>query len=185
MSGHIDPRDLPLVVSQLLRRVENLERERRNVARSTQTFPPVGARVYRTSGVGILTGVGTAIQWQDAEFDTSGFWDDATAPTRLTVTDSTAGRYAIAGGCSWAADNNGRRVIAINRSGAQIAGDSRMTVTQATFETAMSCATIVDLAAGDYVELFVRQDAGYEIQVSGGTQSTFLAMMRVGPATST
>ena len=135
----------------------------------------IGARVYRSTNQSIPTGTLTAITFDATRYDTDGLWAAGT-PTRLTCTRP--GIYLACGGVRFAANGTGGRAVQIGVNGTAygssfgppIAGDA----------TDVQATTVVQVAVGDYVEVFVYQTSGAALDVvRAGAWSPEFALHRL------
>jgi hypothetical protein len=131
----------------------------------------------------VPSGNGEIVRWSLEAFDTANLHADppagCSAGTQTRLTAPIDGLYVVAAGIVWASDSDGRRQaeMILNGSGA-VAGDYRVAVSGAA--TVQDVSTLLDLDAGDYVEVQAFQDGGEPLALTNST-STFLAATWVGP----
>jgi hypothetical protein len=122
----------------------------------------IGARCESASSQTITSGAFAALTFSAAEetTDTDGFHEGVTNPTRFTVPAGCAGRYLVGGSVTLSSSAANQRTIAVKKNGATYYGvngfDPGTTVT----EQYGSTAAMLELNAGDYIEIVVRQDSG-------------------------
>jgi len=144
--------------------------------------------VYRTTNYSIANGpgsygagnaLGTPVPFEAVEEDPLGFWAPA-QPTRLTVPTGRDGVYLIAGQASWDTSASGRKAAWIFVNGARV-GIMEVTGDDGGLGLSFAVIRLKRLAAGDYVELVVRQDSGGPLNLLGTTTAEFtrLEMTRV------
>lgn len=125
------------------------------------------AKVFRTSNQSISSSTGyTAVSWQSSAF-TAGSpapWVIG-SPTRFTA--PVAGRYLVVGNACWANNNSGRRALGFGVNGSVTYGLQKQESNGVDTCTGM---TIIELAAGDYVEMRVFQNSGGALNLTGGTE---------------
>jgi hypothetical protein len=113
-------------------------------------------------------------------FDTDNFHDNSTNPTRVTVPAGLAGKYLLTGVCEWSPVSTGEVISYFRKNGTGTAY-ALMRHTGATgVDYDYSFSYVLDLAAGDYVELIVQQGQGSSVNLqtrSGGSPA--LIMMRL------
>lgn len=126
-----------------------------------------GAAVF-TSGTAqsVPNSTYTAIEFASETADTSGFHDNATNNSRLTIPVGMGGWYAISAQVGWTANATGTRVLSIRKNGSAYLSDSGATVPAGADPTKTTVMYRALLAAGDYVEIMGRQSSGGALTVS-------------------
>lgn len=117
----------------------------------------VGCSLKSSTDQTVSNNTYTALTWNQENFDTDGFHDNATNNTRVTIPTGKAGYYSIYG---WAqSDNNatGSRTYAFFKNGVL---STYMVVSASTLYPSGQLSTVMNLAVGDYIEFFVYQDSG-------------------------
>lgn len=137
-------------------------------------------RVYNNANISIGTASGgTALTFNTERWDTDTMHDTASATSEMVAT--TAGKYAIFGSIEWAANNNGRRRIALRVDGSDIIAEEKIASAAGGSVTRQSIYSEWDLAAGHYVELVVEQDSGSSLNiVAASSYSPEFGMHRIG-----
>lgn len=103
-------------------------------------------------------------------------WDAGSELAANKITVVKAGKFSAEGAVSFASNTTGNRGVAILvngaliRRGAMIAAPSTLPV--------MPVATVLNLAADDYVEIAGYQNSGGTLAYSVGTQRTYLSLRR-------
>jgi len=133
-----------------------------------------GVLAKQTSGVSVTTSL-AALAFQAEEFDTNTFHDISTNNSRLTVPTGKGGKYQINGSIHFA--SNLVTMIQIRKNGATALAQGSGTGISAS-NAGASVAIVVDLAAGDYVELLAAIGTG-SVSTSGDQRTNF-SMFRVG-----
>jgi len=124
----------------------------------------ISCRAFRTTNQSIANNTLTAMgldseRWDDVPSGVTGMHDNVTNNSRLTC--RVAGVYNITGNITWAANNTGRRDIAIRLNGTTfIAFTTHQALQDAAISTILNVSTHYKMIAGDYVELIVRQASG-------------------------
>lgn len=128
----------------------------------------IGASVYSNVDRSIPGNeTATAITMTSEVFDTDNMWSSGW-PARLTI--NTPGKYLITGQIRWYANSTGYRKAWIRVNGSPaLAVETVGAVSTASVTTDHSLATVTYLAAGDYVELLVKQNSGSNVSVYAGT----------------
>ena len=126
----------------------------------------VGVRVYSTAAISAAHGALNPISWNAEDYDTHGFHDNTTNPSRLTVPPGQAGFYTVKGG--WTPTGNvgtstNRVVTRIHKNGNGVPG-GEMEAPGGVF-TSPAASTDLYLDEGDYVELCTYQDSGADMSL--------------------
>lgn len=161
----------------IVRRLNELERRMGRVEVTEVPFTDIGASVYRTTNQTLTTGVETAVQFDNEEYDTAGFHDNAINNTRLTVPYT--GRYLVVACLRWASNGVGVRYFYFRRNGLGTAithvkgTDYRQAIVIPDIIIITSSA-IFSLNAGDYVEVIAFQNSGGNLDlVAAGAAPNF------------
>lgn len=138
--------------------------------------PRCGA--YQTASTNMATsGVGAVLLFDTELYDTDSIHSTSTNTSRFTA--ATAGLYRVHGSIGFAANATGYRSVNIrkNAAGASGGGTSvgvfRVPAT-ATLSTLVPFACSVQLAVGDYVEVFGAQASGGALATDPGVGNTTL-----------
>lgn len=110
----------------------------------------IGCSAYRSTGQTLTAGAYTAIQWNAENWDTNGFHDNATNPSRFTIPSGKGGYYQFKWNLGIGSITG--QVYFLVKVNGTTKYDFSWYVTNAT--DIQGCPTF-SLAAGDYVELFV------------------------------
>jgi hypothetical protein len=148
-------------------------------AEGIQAYAPIGAkgvRAHRSTNQSIPNTTSTAVQWDAEGFDTSGFHDNATNNTRLTVPAGEGGRYLVAGVISMFGTLGTYREALIRVSGTHVGTTNLAPAEFGRFPFAFA----VTLVAGDFVEVFVAQNSGGALDVRSGAAESFVTLMKIG-----
>jgi hypothetical protein len=160
----VEPADVPLDMRELAERVE--------LALPLQ--PSV--RVYHNAGQPISNGVETVLAFNSERWDTaagaaSTMHDPATNNSRLTC--RYAGKYHVTANIEFAANATGQRQVylRINGTPGQYAGF--VSTPGSGFSVGLIVSGVLDLAVNDYVQVFVYQNSGGSLTVSGSSATNF------------
>lgn len=136
-----------------------------------------GARVYYDDVKVLTTGVWTSIPLNVEVYDTDDIHDNVTNNTRLTC--KTAGKYAISGGGVMEGHATGIRYIAVRHNNTTwIAVDDRIGIISG---NNILINTQYDLAVNDYVELYMMQNSGGDLDIwQTDVLSPSFMMQRIG-----
>lgn len=128
------------------------------------------AVLTQTTAQTINNGVAAQITFDSTVTDTYGGHSNSTNNTRYTA--QVAGWYLVIGSSVWNNISGGDRTMTINKNGSVVPyygiGNPAATVNVNPGETASG---LVQLNAGDYVEIGVYQDSGGAIALKGGGSS--------------
>lgn len=131
---------------------------------------PEGVQVTKSGTQSITTATNTAVSWDAAPVDESGFWS-AGNPTRLTA--DVTGWYTFTASAEWAANATGRRLVFFRINGSTtLNGVSFAAITDVGIGTLQSLSMVRKLSAADYIEFIVRQDSGGSLNVTTTTQAS-------------
>lgn len=117
----------------------------------------------------LTTATTTPINWDTDVSDALGWHDTSTNKSRITVTES--GLYLVDAVLSFNANTTGNRFIAIQVNGGAIPG--RGSVSTNTVSNTASCnlSQIIELVAGDYIEITGYQNSGGDLTIRSGTDN--------------
>lgn len=140
---------------------------------SGSTF--VGARAQSDANQTISNETTTVLNFGNETFDTSGFHDNSTNNSRMTVPSGKAGYYLIQGLVRFPDSALGAREITITKNGSGIAGTgSTLPTNSASASSTPQTTTVANLAVGDYVELTCYQSSGGNLTITGINQFNFV-----------
>lgn len=138
-------------------------------------------KVYHTTTQAIATATSgaTALTWDSELGDNDAMHSTVTNPTRLTIV--TAGDYLVSFGVQWAHHATGTREVRLLKNGTVVQVWNQPTITNGASPACWQGSTteVLNLIAGDYLELAVRQDSGVSLNVTGGTNSSHFAARMV------
>ncbi|MCA9835563.1 MAG: hypothetical protein KC422_01550 [Trueperaceae bacterium] len=102
------------------------------------------------------------VNWNAESFDIGGFHDNATNNTRLTVPE--AGIYQINALIAWETNGTGDRLLTVLKNGTLTQlSDTKTPVTGSS--TSQSLSGMLELSAGDFLEVSVFQSSGTELDL--------------------
>jgi len=135
------------------------------------------ARVYHNTDQSIPNGADTVISFNSERYDGDAIHDTSTNNSRLTC--KTAGKYFIAAGIEWGSSSaTGVRKAEIRLNGTTVIARSYHAAVEYLCQ-GVSC--VYDLAVNDYIEVYVRQNAGVSLNVVvDPNASPEFMMVRVG-----
>ncbi len=138
----------------------------------------VGVSAYKSTNQSVNNVTDTAITWNAEDFDTDGFHDNSTNNTRFTIPSGKGGYYLL--NCLIAGE-----VATINRFLAAIKKNGTTSVLQfevssTSSESGPTGSGIVNLSAGDYIEVIVYHNRGSANSISGATAYSKFSMQYLG-----
>jgi hypothetical protein len=140
----------------------------------------VGCALYRTTNLTTSNDVDIAVQWDSETFDTDGFHSTATNTSRITIPSGKGGYYYINGQLSYANDIDGDRITFIKKNGSTFNYLMVLTPSNATYGNSTNASIIMNLTAGDYIELFSNQRSGGNLTVYSGSQNSTFSCAYLG-----
>lgn len=135
---------------------------------SPSTF--IGARCESSAGQTIGSNAWTGLSFTAAEEtrDTDGFHEGTIAPSRFTIPATKDGLYSVGGSVAFTSAVNNARGIAVRKNGGSFYGMNNFDPNTGIGEQYGATATILDLVAGDYVEVVVYQLSGGNLGIAAG-----------------
>ena len=119
----------------------------------------VGVSVYDSVGAGqsISNTTYTALTYDSENYDTDSFHSTSTNTSRLTIPTGKGGKYQINTFVNWDSTSGGRRIVTIYKNGTNTRVLGNQTSSGYLGQTG---AYVIELAAADYIQVFVYQDSG-------------------------
>ena len=121
-----------------------------------------GCRITRSGTLNIANNTYTAVSFNLEDFDTDSYHDTSTNNSRITIPSGKGGYFLLVGNMMWGTDNTGQRELVFYKNGAVINGNAKLQATSSG-GPALCLSIILDLAVGDYVEMYVWQNSGQQI----------------------
>jgi hypothetical protein len=119
----------------------------------------------------------TAVSWESEYFDTSTFHDNSTNNTRITIPTGLGGLYQVNATVTYSAAAVNERTIYIRVNGSTYYNVSAVPA-NATIQITPQLGMVLQLAAGDYVEIIAFQNSGGSTTIpiaSGAYANSFSA----------
>lgn len=126
------------------------------------------ARVFHNANQSIANGTFVPLLFNSERFDASGLHRTDIDTSRITI--ATAGIYLVTGNATWLNNNAGAREVNIRKNGTTIVARAVQPADPTINTTDQSLTTLVQLAAGDFVELVVRQNSGGALTVTAAPE---------------
>ena len=121
----------------------------------------------------------TAITWDGENYDTDAYHNTSTNTSRITIPAGKAGKYLIVAGAMITANNSGARLMKFTKNGLDIYIGSWSPATP-THTSVIVGSQVLDLAVNDYVEVFIYQDSGSSLSISGNNIDSTLTATYLG-----
>jgi hypothetical protein len=133
---------------------------------STPTF--VGAYAYNNATVAIPSGAYTAVSLNAEIFDTDAFHSTSTNNSRMTIPSGKGGYYQVNVIIRWAASSGGtNRIVQLKKNNSSNYGSIMTGTAFGTGGLRYEVSDIIDAVPGDYIEAYVYQDTGGNLNVEG------------------
>ena len=139
----------------------------------------VGVSVYKSSGQTIANDTQVILDWDSENFDTDGFHDNSVNNSRLTVPAGKAGKYICTANITFNAASTGAHVgqIRVNGNGRQVTNHTAIANVEG---QTVTNAIILDLAVGDYVEMWVIHHNGGNLNTQSGVANSNFCLGYLG-----
>lgn len=143
----------------------------------------VGVRAYLAASQSLANSVETLVNWDSEVFDTHNFHDNSSNNTRFTVPAGKGGKYLASAHGAFDSNSTGHRGIKLKKNGINELWAVRSSVSANNFEV-VPLTEVIDLQAGDYLELVAVQASGGALNFRGGLNDTgsFFQLFRLGPS---
>ena len=126
----------------------------------------VGTNVSKSANQSISTSTATAVTWDVEAFDTDAIHSTATNTSRFTIPTGKGGYWQISPVINWADQSaSGVRQLKIYKNGTQVKSSHFYPTSAATMVATF--AYVINVAAADYVEVYVTQTSGTSVNIYG------------------
>jgi hypothetical protein len=112
----------------------------------------------------------TAITFDTESLDTNSYHSTSTNTSRITIPTGKAGKYLVFGHIAFNQNATSFRRITFYKNGSSVAGFYTGT-TSGNFPTITAYTAIMNLAEGDYVEMYGIQNSGGDLTVRGDDET--------------
>jgi hypothetical protein len=131
----------------------------------------VGCRLTKSADQTISNATFTAISFNGEDFDTDAFHDNSTNNSRITIPSGKGGKYLFTVSGYFADNATGTRTTALYKNGSLLSKARCIWRREG-----LGISAVLSLVATDYIELFVYQDSGGNLDVNDATsiQASFL-----------
>jgi hypothetical protein len=130
----------------------------------------VGCALWKSASQSVANVTLTAITMDSEFFDTDNFHSTSTNTSRITIPAGLAGKYQLNGALSFTVNSSGIRAISFYRNGNPYLY-ANMSSTNGSYDMNIAASTVIDLAVGDYVEMFGFQNSGASLNATGNLNS--------------
>ena len=130
-----------------------------------------GVGVKKSADQSTANATFVAITWNQEDFDTNTYHDNATNNTRITIPTGKGGYYLITGAVQYdgnATKNRGCE-IRLNGSSGAVNYLYFLSTAEVTNSPVYPMSYILSLSAGDYIELFSYQNSGGSLNIAAGS----------------
>jgi len=139
----------------------------------------VGVKCYASASQTIANNTTTALTWDSETFDTDAFHSTSTNTSRITIPSGKAGYYQIVINTAWNTVNaTGRRRFFIYKNGSSV--QEFEGISSSVNYPANNYTVILNLAEGDYIESYVLQTSGGNMDTNAGSITSFIQAQFLG-----
>ena len=110
-------------------------------------------------------------------YDTDAFHNPASNNSRITIPSGLGGYYQVYGQVGWDGNATGRRILYLRKNGSTIYYSEGF-ASGSTLNSTLPVMVVVDLAANDYLELFVFQNSGTSLNILGDSSNAFFGVVK-------
>jgi len=141
-----------------------------------------GVSLYDTGSTqSISNATDTAVTFNAEGFDTDAFHSTSTNTSRVTIPAGMGGYYLVTCGSLWASNATGRRQTFVLKNGANDVVAKAGTIAGSSAGIIGSYGSaVVNLTAGDYIELFVQQSSGGSLDVYKRQEDSIFTVTYLG-----
>jgi hypothetical protein len=128
----------------------------------------VGAYAYNSGTVAIPSGAYTAVSFNAEIFDTNAFHSTSTNNSRMTIPSGKGGYYQVNVIIRWSASSGGtNRIVQLKKNNSSNYGSIMTGTAFGTGGLRYEVSDIIDAVPGDYIEAYVYQDTGGNLNLDG------------------
>ena len=130
----------------------------------------VGCYAYiDSSGYDVANNTLATLTFNGERFDTTGFHDNATNNSRITIPSGKSGKYLFTAQTFFDANATGKRAIWLSYNGSRtgVSSTSSSNAGSSAAEIGSQVSVVVDATAGDYFELVAYQNSGGNLFLAG------------------
>ena len=139
-----------------------------------------GCSLYATANQSLSNNTEAAIAFTAETFDTNSYHDTSTNNSRITIPSNKAGKYLISGFVTFDANATGNRAVWVYKNGSASRYTSNGPNNGGSQARAISFNTILDLAVGDYIQIYAHQNSGSSLNILNGASNTSVEVSLLG-----
>ena len=130
-----------------------------------------GCELRKSANQSISNLTDTAVTFDSETFDTDGFHSTSSNTSRITIPAGLGGKYRFTFVARFAGNSTGLRNLKFNINGSE-GGALYRNSNNGSSAAIFNASIVLDLSAGDYVEMIVFQDSGgsLNLEISSNTQ---------------
>lgn len=138
-----------------------------------------GCQMYKSSDQSINNTTFSAITFDTENFDTDGFHSTSSNTSRITIPTGLGGKYLFTFTAGFATNSTGMRGAFFYKNGA-LAHTIFQISASSSLATYFGASQIMNLAAADYVELYLYQSSGGALNVQSAAENTSFSCQYLG-----
>lgn len=140
----------------------------------------VGCAVTKSADQSIATATTTNITWDTEQYDTDGFHDNSTNNSRFTIPAGLGGKYLVVVHIRWNQGGSDPFILYLDKNGTNTISWVQNAQGEAV-GMSQQMIRMVDLVAGDYIQVQARQTAGFSIPAKGAqVYESSMSITRLG-----
>ena len=139
----------------------------------------VGAVVYSNINQTTASAASTTITFNAENIDTDNFHSTSTNTSRFTIPTGLSGKYRVSGSVRLNPNGTGRRLLTLSLNGGGALKAVEYAVNSTTY-ISLLIEGVMQLDAGNYIELSLYQDSGSNINTIGSTSDTWFEIQYLG-----
>ena len=137
-----------------------------------------GVSLFKSANQSIANNTFVVITFNSENFDTDTYHSTSTNTSRITIPSGKGGYYNVSATLSFAGNNTGIRQLNLLKNGTAVQNMFSTSPTQSAGDYRVSGSTILNLVAGDYLEINGYQSSGGALDVQGiAAETTFGAFL--------
>ena len=138
----------------------------------------VGCSLYKTANQTISHDTITQVTFDAEAYDTDGFHSTSTNTSRITIPTGKGGKYLFTFQTQWDLNGTGDRSIYYYKNGANGTAMVRYSIVSGSYYTIQNASIVLDLVAGDYIEMYVLQSSGGNLNIQYDTNTAQSSRIR-------
>jgi hypothetical protein len=145
----------------------------------------IGAKAYNSAAQSVPNTTTTVLTLDSEQFDTDGFHSTSSNTGRMTIPAGLGGKYLVTGSTYVPAAGGNYRNLLLRKNGTDLLGTWR-NAERLSVGAAVEVNAVLDLVAGDYIDMTLYQDSGGAANAgaASGSSSTALSIMRLDSGSS-